>query len=289
LKRQTFPAAEIILVLDPLKKLVEFYKSQVPHDVKIITSREAGLSSARNAGVEEARGEIIAFIDDDAIAEEKWLGNLVRNYEDPLVLGVGGLIKPVWESKRPSWFPEELDWIIGCSYKGLPENKAIIRNPIGCNMSFRKSVFEKAGYFGIDIGRVGSNLGSHEDTEFSIRITEKIPSHKILYDPTAVVYHKVPKSRTKMNYVARRSFAEGVSKAFFSRRKSNPTSILLVEKNYLRHLFSLGILGRLMRANKPKYVFQILVLLFSTWFVLLGYILENYVLGFSRTIHRTFG
>lgn len=276
LKRQTLQPLEIILVLDNDVGLVDFYRSCVSGDVKIVVSDGFGLSNARNAGVKSAEGEIVAFIDDDALADKRWLENLVRDYEDPLVLGVGGLIKPLWESKRPSWFPEELDWIVGCSYKGLPENKAIIRNLIGCNMSFRKSVFGKAGYFSTDIGRVGSKLAAHEDTEFSIRVTEKIPDHKILYDPDAVVHHKVPKSRANLKYVARRSFAEGVSKAIFSCQKSNPTSVLHVEKDYLRQLLSTGIPRRLIRGYKPENISQIITLSISTILVLFGYLLGKH-------------
>lgn len=276
LKKQTLQPFEIILVLDKDKALIDFYEGRMPTDVKIVVSNGFGLSNARNAGVKNAEGDIVAFIDDDAIADEKWLENLVKNYEDPLVLGVGGLIKPLWESKRPSWFPEELDWIVGCSYKGLPENKAIIRNPIGCNMSFRKGVFEKAGYFSTDIGRVGSKLAAHEDTEFSIRMTEKIPGHKILYEPAAVVRHRVPKSRANLKYIARRSFAEGVSKATFSHQKPNPTSVLHVEKDYLRHLLSTGIPSRLIRGYKPENISQTLTLLLSTSLVLFGYFLGRY-------------
>jgi glycosyltransferase involved in cell wall biosynthesis len=272
LKKQTLQPIKIILALDKDKALLDFYESHMPADVKIVVSSGFGLSNARNAGVKNAEGDIVAFIDDDAIADEKWLENLVKNYEDPLVLGVGGLIKPLWESKRPCWFPEELFWIVGCSYRGLPENKAIIRNPIGCNMSFRKSVFEKAGYFSADIGRVGSKLAAHEDTEFSIRMTEKIPGHKILYDPEAVVHHRVPKSRANLKYVARRSFAEGVSKAIFSCRKSNPTRILHVEKDYLTHLLLIVIPRRLIRGYKPENISQTLALLLSTWLVLMGYL-----------------
>jgi glycosyltransferase involved in cell wall biosynthesis len=272
LKKQTLQPSEMILVLDKDKALFDFYESRMPSDVKIVVSSGFGLSNARNAGVKNSEGEIIAFIDDDAIADEKWLENLAKNYEDPLVLGVGGLIKPIWEDKRPSWFPEELDWIVGCSYKGLPENKAIIRNPIGCNMSFRKSVFEKAGYFSTEIGRVGSKLAAHEDTEFSIRIMEKNPDYKILYDPKAVVYHNVPKSRANLRYVMRRSFAEGFSKAIFSHQKPNPTSVMKVERDYLRRLLLTSIPRRLIRGYMPGNISQIMIFFISTSLVLIGYL-----------------
>jgi len=212
---------EVILILDPDDELVNFYKSRVPFGVKLIVSEKPGLSYARNIGAENALGEIVAFIDDDAIADEKWLENMVSNYDDLNVLGVGGFVKPLWENKRPTWFPEELNWIVGCSYKGLPENKSLIRNPIGCNMSFRKKVFKKVGYFRTDIGRFGKKLTANEETAFSIRVLEKMPGSKIVYDPSAVVYHMVDNNRANLKYVLKRSFYEGVSKALITDSKSN--------------------------------------------------------------------
>ena len=170
LKNQTFSPKEIILVLDPDETLLEFYKSRLPSDVKVAISEDYGLSCARNTGVKNSDADIIAFIDDDAFADANWLRNMVKNYDDPRVVGVGGFVKPVWEHSRPVWFPEELDWIVGCSYKGLPQKKATVRNPIGCNMSFRRTVFQKIGFFRNDIGRVGNKLTAHEDTELGIRI-----------------------------------------------------------------------------------------------------------------------
>ena len=238
---------EIILVLDPDEALLEFYKSCTPNDVKIVVSEGYGLSYARNAGIRSAKGEIIAFIDDDAVADERWLENLIKNYNDPQVVGVGGLIIPIWQSNRPVWFPEELDWVVGCSYKGMPECKSYVRNPIGCNMSFRKDVFEKVGYFKTDIGRLGKKPIAGEEAELSVRIMHKIPGAKIVYDPCAVVYHNVPKERTRLKYVMKRSFYEGFSKALISRHNLDPNNLLSTEEHYLKYLFKTAIPSRLKR------------------------------------------
>ncbi len=175
LKKQTVSPTEIILVLDPCSELVDFYKRSVPRDVIIVMSSEKGLSYARNTGIRKAKGEIVAFIDDDAFADRNWLDCLITNFEDPQVVGVGGLVNAAWANQRPFWFPEEVDWIVGCSYKGFKEKKSIIRNPIGCNMSFRRSVFEEIGYFRTDMGRFGKMLLSNEETEISMRINKKMP------------------------------------------------------------------------------------------------------------------
>ncbi len=270
LKKQTLKPAEIILVLDPNSELIEFYRMRLP-DIKIAVSQEQGLSNARNVGVKNAKEEIIAFIDDDAVADKDWLKNLTKNYEDPKTMGVGGQIRPLW-NKSPKWFPSELNWVLGCTYKGLPENRASIRNPIGCNMSFRKKAFERAGYFRCDIGRFGKKLLSGEEMEFSVRVLEKIPDSKIIYEPSAIVYHKVDAKKANLKYLCKRSFYEGISKALIADARKNGSTILSTENQYIKHLLKTAIPSRLKRIYKLQSLLQILVLIFSSLIVFLGFL-----------------
>ena len=106
-----------------------------------------GLSGGRNTGAMAASGDVIAFLDDDAAADPGWIAAISDRYQDPRVLGVGGLVKPAWDIGRPSWFPPELDWVVGCSYRGLPEVSGPVRNFIGANMSFRREVLDRLGGF----------------------------------------------------------------------------------------------------------------------------------------------
>ncbi len=165
---------EILLVLDPDPKLVSFYKDHEQEDVITLISSKKGLSAARNVGIRNAKGNFVAFIDDDAVAKVDWIERLAAKCEDPEVLGAGGIVKPVWESGRPSWFPQEVDWVVGCSYAGLADKCCSVRNPIGCSMLFRKTVFNKAGLFDDNIGRLGKHLLGSEEAEFSIRGVEQL-------------------------------------------------------------------------------------------------------------------
>ena len=271
LRKQSFKPVEVILVLDPVPELVEFYESRFSDDVRIVVSDKCGLSNARNVGVKSARGEIIAFVDDDAVADVNWLRNLVGNYEDPMVVGVGGLIKPLWESGSPAWFPEELNWLVGCSYKGLPENRAFVRNPIGCNMSFRKSVFEKVGYFRSDVGRFGKKLLAGEEADFSIRVYKRISGAKIIFEPNAVVYHRIDKNRLSLRYLLERAFYEGVSKGLISDSQRLSSSVLSAEDQYLKYLLRVAIPSRLRRFSKMDGMCQLVLLLFSTIAVFMGF------------------
>jgi glycosyltransferase involved in cell wall biosynthesis len=271
LEKQTFQPAEVILVLDPSDELVEFYRRRVPSFVKIVISKGFGLSNARNTGVKNATGKIVAFIDDDAVADERWIENFAVNFENDRVMAVGGFISAEWASKRPIWFPEELDWIVGCSYKGLPTKKVEIRNPIGCNMSFKKTVFDQVGYFRTDIGRFGNMLLCNEETEFAIRALKTIPNLKIIYEPSAIVYHKVGKNRESLKYIWTRSFYEGISKAIIS-YKSGSTKILSTESSYLKLLLSDSIPLRAKYIYKPKQFSELITLLLSLLGVSVGFI-----------------
>jgi len=279
LKMQSLKPDEIILVLDPYPDLVKFYMSKLTDDLKIVVSEKCGLSNARNAGVKNAEGEIIAFIDDDAVADENWLENLVKNYEDPNVVGVGGLIRPWWQGGHPAWFPEELNWIVGCSYKGLPERKASVRNPIGCNMSFRKTIFEKVGYFRSDIGRLGKKLLAGEEPELSMRILESIPNSKIIYEPSAMVHHRVEKRRTSIKYLWERSFYEGLSKATIRNPNEGFSNALSTEDRYLKYLLKSAIPSRLRRIYNFESLCQLMVLIFSLSAVFIGFSLGRFGKG----------
>lgn len=273
IQKQTFLPNEILLILDHDIELINFYKSVVPADVKILSSNGFGLSNARNAGIKNSKSEIIAFIDDDAVADKDWLKNIFKNYSEPNVAGVGGLVVPLWaEGKFFDWFPEELNWIVGCSYKGLNKRRKAIRNPIGCNMSFRHSVFEKVGYFRHDIGRLGKVLLDGEEPEFSSRVYRKLPDAKIMNDPSAVVLHNVSPKRMTFKYLWLRSFYQGYSKALIQDALETTSKDLNTERNYLNYLLTSSVKSRLQRFYSPRHLSQLTVLFISSSLVMVGFV-----------------
>ena len=234
---QTYPNIETIISVDHNEELLPKLKELFPKNVSFAFNNEVrGLSDTRNAGVKKATGDIIAFIDDDAIADKKWVEIMVSNYTNPNILAVGGKLVPFWGKDRPWWFPEELDWIVGCTYKGHPQNKTKVRNLIGCNMSFRREVFTRIGYFKQTIGRVGKVPLAGEEMEYCVRLLAAFPQGKILFDPKAIVYHKVDKQRESFKYILKRSYGEGVSKSIIN-KSTDKRKILSTENTYLKHLF----------------------------------------------------
>ena len=213
LRAQTSPPDEIVVVVDGNPALLERAYRAFPDAVVVPSAGPRGLSSARNTGVARARGEIVAFLDDDARAAPDWLERLTAPYADEAVSGVGGWIEPVWLDGRPGWFPDEFGWVVGCSYRGLPAAKAAVRNLIGANMSFRREVLEDAGGFRADLGRIGTRPLGCEETELCIRIGGRRRGSVLLFEPAARVLHQVPAERTTWRYFKARCYAEGISKA----------------------------------------------------------------------------
>ena len=212
---QAHRPCEVLLVVDHNDPLAERARDELADaGITVVENRHArGLSGARNTGVEDARGEIVAFLDDDAVPEPGWLGTLVAPFADPSVAATGGVARPAWSQGRPAWFPREFDWVVGCSYEGQPPGVADIRNPLGCNMAFRRTALTAVDGFRSDVGRIGGRPLGCEETELCIRLRQATPTARIVSVPGAVVDHFVTPERHRFTYFRRRCYAEGISKA----------------------------------------------------------------------------
>ncbi|WP_256787869.1 glycosyltransferase family 2 protein [Frankia sp. AvcI1] len=204
---------ELVLVVDNNDTLLRRASAAMPEVTVVASTGPRGLSGARNTGVAVTTGEVVVFLDDDARAEPGWLDRMLAPYADPQVMGVGGAALAAWPTDRPGWFPPEFDWVVGCSYTGLPTSRAPVRNPIGASMSFRRSAFEAVGDFTEGIGRTGTDPMGCEETEFGIRLRQSNPDAVVLYEPGSVVAHRVTSDRATFTYFRRRCYAEGLSKA----------------------------------------------------------------------------
>nr|BEK69639.1 hypothetical protein KPHV_68660 [Kitasatospora purpeofusca] len=246
---QRRPPEELLLVVDHCPELLRLAREHLT-GLRILANRQRrGLSGARNTALAEARGTLVAFLDDDAAADPDWTEHLLAGYRDPAVLGVGGLVRPWWRTGRPDWFPPEFDWVVGCSYRGLPVRPAPVRNFIGANMSFRRAEALAAGGFRTDLGRVGRRPLGCEETDLCIRLAARHPGTVLRYEPAAAVRHRVPAARTAFRYFAARCWAEGCSKAAVV-RYDGAAAGLASERAYLRHTVPAALL-RSLRRRRP--------------------------------------
>jgi GT2 family glycosyltransferase len=239
-RHQTTRPEQVVLVIDHHDDLLRRAGDAFPDVTVLANAGPRGLSGARNTGMAVARGDIVAFLDDDAVAETDWLDRLVRHYVDPDVIGVGGRAVPAWDRVPPRWFPAEFLWVVGCSFTGQPNRATPVRNVLGCNMSFRRTALDGAGGFNPALGRVGRTPVGCEETEFCIRLRRRHARGEILYDPAAGVRHLVPTERATWRYFRRRCYSEGRSKAVVT-RLAGAESGLSAERAYTRSTLPRGV------------------------------------------------
>ena len=205
-----------ILVVDNNSKdgtfaVVNEFCLRHPGRLRYLFETRQGLSNARNAGIREARGEVIAFMDDDVTVEPTWLQNLTAHLHDGAWAGAGGRVLAPEDFTPPDWLT--LDG-------GVMDSSGVLalfdlgdvpgelkRPPFGTNMAYRKGMFEKYGGFRPDLGRCGDSLLSNEDTEFGERLLAA--GERLRYEPEAIVHHPVAKERLNKDYFLAWWFAQG--------------------------------------------------------------------------------
>ena len=241
-RAQTLPPLEIIVVVDHNPELRDRLTKTFTGIQFVDNQLTRGLSGARNTGISLARGEVVAFLDDDAIADRDWLLKMIPHFDRPEVIGVGSRSLPLWLGERPSWFPDEFLWVVGCSYRGLPEGASPVRNCLGGAMCFRRSLFENISGFNPSLGRgKGALLLSGEETELCLRATKLIEGAVFIFDPSSFISHKVSAKRLSWRYFIRRCYAEGVSKAYLSKLRPSRES-LAPERNHVLKVLPQGVL-----------------------------------------------
>jgi glucosyl-dolichyl phosphate glucuronosyltransferase len=122
--------------------------------------------------------------------------------------------------RAPEWWPDLYDWVIGCNDQRVAPASAVVRNPTGANMGFRRDEVMAVGGFSEHLGRTTDAPLGCEETELGIRLTRAHPSMRVVSVPDAVCFHRVPKERVTWRYFRRRCVAEGRSKAVVARLTS---------------------------------------------------------------------
>jgi glucosyl-dolichyl phosphate glucuronosyltransferase len=218
--------------------LLQFVSSVNFHLINDAASK--GAARARNIGWKAAKGDIIAFIDDDAIPSESWIQSISDSFSDIKNNSgmVGGKITPLYKEKNPEWeIPKEFEFVLPAYNQGLETGEyAKGAFPASVNMAVRKSLMKAIGGFNENLG---TNKGNKvqvfgEDTELAIRIKQS--GFLLTYNPQAEVFHPVPLERQSEVFFRKRVFTEGYTKAYIdcNLKQFSITNLIYITFNELR-------------------------------------------------------
>jgi GT2 family glycosyltransferase len=189
---------------DQTREVTEAYCRRQPGRFRYVFEPKQGLSNARNAGIREARGDVLAFMDDDVTVEPTWLHDVTANLLDGKWAGAGGriLLERTQAFTPPRWMalegPFAMAGMLYAHFDMGDKPCELAQPPHGANMAYRKEMFEKYGGFRTDLGRCADNTLSNEDTEFGRRLL--VAGERLRYEPSAIVYHPVHENRLQKDY-----------------------------------------------------------------------------------------
>lgn len=232
-KSQTLAPAEVVVVVDHNLAMYRKVRRDLAGVTVLENAYAKGVSGNRNTGAFHAQTSLVAFLDDDVIAEPDWLARLVQPFADDTVVGAGGAISPDWEFDRPRWIPDEFLWAVGGSYTGMPTETAPVRNVWSASMVVRRETFLAVGGFKVGFGKNGSQ-NRPEDTELCLRMSAQ-DGGSWMYVPDAVIRHEVPARSSTFNWFLHRCYAEGRGKVQMAEMHDGGKT-LSAEKAYLRSL-----------------------------------------------------
>jgi glucosyl-dolichyl phosphate glucuronosyltransferase len=189
---------------DQTREVVEDFCRKYPGRFRYLFEQKQGKSNALNTGIREARGGILAFMDDDVIVHPEWLQTVTKPLDSGEWAGTGGRILAQQTFVLPEWLaldgPYSLSGMLALFDLG-DRGEELKSPPFGTNMAFRKTVFNKYGGFRTDMGPCPGSEIRNEDTEFGRRVMAA--GERLWYEPSAVVYHAVPENRLKKPYFLR--------------------------------------------------------------------------------------
>jgi glycosyltransferase involved in cell wall biosynthesis len=226
---------------DDTRAVVELAAGQARLPCRYLFEPRPGKSFALNAGIAQALGKVLVFTDDDVTFDRGWLGAVLAAFDPPDCAGIGGQIVPVWPAAPPRWYSAT------GPYRLLPAVVAyqfdaqgpVTRPPYGANMAYRRELFERYGLFRTDIGPRGREQVRGEDSEFGRRVLAG--GERVIYLPSAIVYHPVEPERMKLRYFERYYFGEGRMQVRVSPEVPGTVRWLGIPRYYFRglveHLF----------------------------------------------------
>ena len=214
---------EIVLVdnncTDNTREVCEQFVAANPEVIlRYVVESEQGLSAARNKGIKESKGDIIIYVDDDALVDSDYIRIYAEHFAaNPDTMAAGGPIEPLYETEEPSWMSPYTKALLtawmnyGDKVREYPNG----RFPGGGNAAYRKEVFDRVGFFNTELGRKGNLLLASEEKDIFDKMKDL--GMKVLYLPTPVLHHSIPQAKLEEDYFNRLTLQIGRSERMRTR------------------------------------------------------------------------
>jgi glycosyltransferase involved in cell wall biosynthesis len=241
---------------DDSKEIVENFSSI--KNLKYIVEPILGVSQARNTGINNSKGEYVAFIDDDAIASPQWLEKILEIFRTftPSPGCIGGKIDLIFEAPKPKWLSDEMSSYL--SKLDLSGQSLVLNNKdlflYSCNFALPKNVLDEIGGFNITIGRKGDSLVSGGDILVQKEVQKK--GYLCLYHPEIYIQHYVIPSRLTKTWFIERIKCEGITNAkveILSKNLSTLKCICMAFYEAIKLILSLRLLSLIIETDNASF------------------------------------
>jgi glycosyltransferase involved in cell wall biosynthesis len=240
---------------DTAERVAAFAKKNPDVNLTFVDEPQQGLSFARNRGIAESKGQIVAFIDDDETVNEGFVSAYIDLFHNHGAFVGSGALKVRYESKRPKWMSHYTEKMIANPFDLGKEIVTITSKitPTGGNMAFNRELFNLYGNFDTSLGRRGNELYGGEENDIFARVRDL--GERVFYTPYAIAYHHIADHKLTPEYFDKLSYGVGVSKRLRAEKYGTEHDLFADERAKRRYTWILALLYTLiLQPHKAKWL-----------------------------------
>ena len=242
---------------DTAERVASFAKANPDVNLKFVDEPQQGLSFARNRGIVESKGQIVAFIDDDETVNEGFVSAYIDLFHNHGAFVGSGALKVCYESKRPRWMSHYTEKMIANPFDLGKEIVTVTSKitPTGGNMAFNREVFNLYGNFDTSLGRKGGELFGGEENDIFARVRDL--GERVFYTPHAIAYHHIADRKLTPEYFDKLSYGVGVSKRLRAEKYGTEQALFADERAKRRYTWILALLYTMtLQPQKAKWLIR---------------------------------
>ena len=242
---------------DTAERVASFAKANPDVNLKFVDEPQQGLSFARNRGIVESKGQIVAFIDDDETVNEGFVSAYIDLFHNHGAFVGSGALKVCYESKRPRWMSHYTEKMIANPFDLGKEIVTVTSKitPTGGNMAFNRELFNLYGNFDTSLGRKGGELFGGEENDIFARVRDL--GERVFYTPHAIAYHHIADRKLTPEYFDKLSYGVGVSKRLRAEKYGTEQALFADERAKRRYTWILALLYTMtLQPQKAKWLIR---------------------------------